>query len=83
MEVRERFLQAMDLAGLESWRRFQRSHCDEWEQLMGVDLDQAFAFDLLRAKADAAWWLARREQTLAELAREMLASLPAHHRSGA
>jgi hypothetical protein len=73
--IRERLVLAMEDAARDGWRQFQRSRSDDWQSLMQAEEEQELAFAAMRAKTDAAWWIARRERTLAWLVREALAAL--------
>jgi hypothetical protein len=73
--IRERVLLAMEDAAREGWRQFQRSRSDDWPSLMQAEEERTLAFAAMRAKADAAWWIDRRDRPLASLVREALAAL--------
>jgi hypothetical protein len=73
--IRERLLLAMEDAARDGWRQFQRSRSDDWQSLMQAEEEQTLAFAAMRAKTDAAWWIARRDRALASLVREALSAL--------
>jgi ketosteroid isomerase-like protein len=68
--VREHFVAAMSDARRDFWRKWEEANSDAWEELMRDDVEQASAFESMLARRDAAWWIARRQKSLAALARE-------------
>lgn len=56
--------------------QLERSKSDDWEKFMEADLAQSFAFNLILAKTEAGWWIARRQSQLSAIVREVLAELP-------